>query len=165
MNLLAPEYWAVWVAAAIIVIASVLQLTKGKVPNIFTLTLILAGWVTAGLLTFGVSIPTVNGSLAGSFAATFIALGLSIPFYKRGLGAGCIKAQMAFGAWVGCSLGMADGIQLTIVCTLAAEILTFSICSVWARYQEDEFAEFPAQLTHTLGTAIGICFCAYLGVF
>src|SRR5262245_43540911 len=92
------------VGVAILSLAAVSQVVARRVPNVLTLPAILTGWVFALYLDASHRALRPEHALA-SLSGTFLALLIMLPFYNaRGLGAGCVKAQMAFGAWIGCAL-------------------------------------------------------------
>ncbi len=166
MHLVAIGYWPLGIAVLVMLIAAVLQFTRQNVPNVLTLTAILAGWVVGGLISADIGIPSAGGGLGASIAATVVALVISIPFYARlELGAGCVKAQMAFSAWIGCAVGFPSVMMLTVVCALVANIATYAIawCCVVVPVS-DEPAPFPAQVTHSLGALVGLAVCIALAV-
>jgi hypothetical protein len=49
---------------------------------------------------------------------------LLVPIYSKGyLGAGCVKMQAAFGAWIGCGLPPAQALKLIVIGTLVGTVL------------------------------------------
>lgn len=150
------HYWGLGVAALVVVVAAVCQLTIRRVPNALTLSALAAAWVVAAMLSAGVAAPSSGGGLAASLLATLATLLGALPFYRNlGLGAGCIKAQMAFAAWVGCCLPWRDALVVSIVGVGIAMALTSLGVYVW-RTTKEHAVVFPAQVTFSIGALVGI---------
>ena len=81
-----------------------------------------------------------------------------LPFYAyRILGAGCVKAQAVFGAWVGCALPLSACLVATLTTTLGAALLTSVIAGLWYLMQSEETRPgylFPAQVTLSIGSLL-----------
>jgi hypothetical protein len=127
-----------------------------------------SGWLVA----VGISGSTTlhGGGLAASLAASAVGLVLLLPFYRGGsLGAGCVKMQMAFGAWVGCGLNLPTAVAVTAAATVAGIALTtagVSLAALRLRAQQEAGAGgflFPAQLTLSLGSVCGVIVTAVMG--
>jgi Flp pilus assembly protein protease CpaA len=72
------------------------------VPNWLSLPAILAGWLVALAISASAEMPSRGGGFAPSLAASAVGFFLLVPFYlSAGLGAGCVKMQMAFGLGLG----------------------------------------------------------------
>jgi prepilin peptidase CpaA len=89
-----------------LIAAAVIDYRKLKVPNKLTFPMIFTGWA------FGL-VATLCGWTGGLGAAvllTFAGLGLLLPVYMiGGMGAGDVKMQMGFGAWLGALYGLGQG--------------------------------------------------------
>jgi len=169
------QQWPVWIGAAILVIAALLNHRSGRVPNPLTFGAIGAAWVVAAL--FGRDPST--GGLSSSVICTFVALGAMLTAYGIGcVPAGCVKAQMAFGAWVGCALSLGHALSTTVIVTLAAQLLTAAAISVQLLRRRAPSAGiaagdaapragelFPIQSTLTVGSLCGLAAIIVLGWF
>ncbi len=165
MNLLSTTAWALWCACILMLIAAVYNARSLAVPNRLSLPAIVAGWLVALLVSAAVGIPSQSGGLPSSLVGTVIGFLLLAPFYVSGwLGAGCVKMQMAFGAWVGCALGFSAAARVTLFATLAGGLLTaISVLVTIAvqRWKAQEQASlrsrfFPAQVTLSVGSVCGV---------
>src|SRR5262245_59703825 len=98
-------YWPVAIGVGVLLIAAWLNGKSGRVPNLLTFGMIAAAWLAAWFVIGPQLAPSSGGSLGSSLASTFAALVVLLPAYAIGfVPAGCVKAQMAFGAWLGCAL-------------------------------------------------------------
>jgi prepilin peptidase CpaA len=95
--------WPLWLVCLFLIVAAVIDFWKLKVPNWLTFPMIFAGWAygaIAGALTGG-GFGAWEG-LGASFALTWFGFALLLPVYSiGGMGAGDVKMQMAFAAWMG----------------------------------------------------------------
>jgi prepilin peptidase CpaA len=99
--------WPLTFICAAMIVAAVIDGWKLKVPNWLTFPLILSGWGLGALHSFGLLEATGNGGIGASLVATAIGFFLLFPVYAiGGMGAGDVKMQMGFGAWVGSFYGM-----------------------------------------------------------
>jgi hypothetical protein len=177
-----PEYWPLLVAMGVLVVAAVLFVLLGRVPNAFTFSAIAAGWI-APLAVPQFGGPVLEGSVLGSLACTAVGLLMLAKLYKMGLGAGCLKAQMAFGAWVGCALELKTAVIATCATTLWACACAIVASIIWARLcgrptEKFSFADpqpglpddagqprpllIPAQAMLSAGTIAGLLFLFWL---
>jgi HEAT repeat protein/Flp pilus assembly protein protease CpaA len=163
MSLLDPTLWALGCACLLMLIAAVIDIRSLSVPNRLSLTATMAGWLLAALIDAWAVIPSQGGGFLSSLAAAVVGFLLLVPFYASGiLGAGCVKMQMAFGAWVGCALGLSVAAGLTALATVAGGLLTAVGVAVAARWwstpQEpaSQVRVFPAQVTLSLGAVAGV---------
>jgi prepilin peptidase CpaA len=77
-----------------------------KVPNWITFPLILSGWMLGALHDFNVPIDSGTGGFGIAFVGTILGFVLLFPMLAiGGVGAGDVKMQMGFGAWVGAYFG------------------------------------------------------------
>jgi len=114
--------WNIWplvLVSLAMIIAAVIDGWKLKVPNALTFPLIISGWVLGLLNTFQMLPESGIGGIGGSLTATFLGFALIFPVYAiGGMGAGDVKMQMGFGAWVGAyyPFGQAQYIVLIAFC-------------------------------------------------
>jgi Flp pilus assembly protein protease CpaA len=170
MDILQPSLWALWWACLLLVIAAIINVRSLTVPNRLSLAAALAGWLTAIAIDASGAIPSQGGGLAPSLAAAAVGFLLLIPFYQRGwLGAGCVKMQMAFGAWVGCALGLPIAVLVTAIATLAGMLLTAvgaSMAVVRLRSQAEAGTWtylYAAQFDLSLGSVCGVIVAGLVG--
>ena len=115
MAFFSPENWPLWFLSVAMVVAAVIDGWKLKVPNWLTFPLILSGWLLGLIHDFGWL--TGSGGIGASLAGTALGFALLLPVYAiGGMGAGDVKMQMGFGAWVGAFafIVMRDRIQRQI---------------------------------------------------
>lgn len=106
--------WPLALVCAAMIVAAVIDGWKLKVPNALTFPLILSGWLLGALHSCGLLESTGSGGLGASLAATGLGFALLFPLYAiGGMGAGDVKMQMGFGAWIGSFYGMraVDGVH------------------------------------------------------
>jgi hypothetical protein len=144
------------VAMSVLVLAALTQYFLGRVLNALTLPAILAGWGFAGYV--GFHNPSSHALMA-SLVATGLALVLMLSFYRSGsLGAGCVKAQMAFAAWIGAAIPLLPAMVLVVGVTVAGLAITYcmarvAVADVPCESQYEH--EFPAQVTLSLTAIVG----------
>ena len=182
MNPELVDWWPLCIACSTMVVAGVLNLRTLAVPNSLSLGLLMAGWTyaAAGHL----ELVQCEGGLIASIGCAMLAGGLLLPFYRSGvLGAGCVKMQAAFGAWVGAAMSGLLPWTASLVATLAGAALTavvaFGIydakCTATRHALPDvgDFAPpraplFAAQATLSLGSIVGficvLCFYCHLNI-
>jgi len=123
-----------WPLAAILALMIVAATADGcllKVPNKITFPIILAGWALALYYDIaGAPLPLKEGEvetgfrLVASIANTMFACFLLIFVYAfGGVGAGDVKMQMGFGAWVGAYLGLYTGMEVVWYAFLAGVVI------------------------------------------
>src|SRR5689334_18333808 len=101
------DHWPLSFLCVAMIVAAVIDGWKLKVPNWLTLPLVLSGWGLGLLHNFGLAEATGSGGIAASLAATTLGFFLLWPVYAiGGMGAGDVKMQMGFGAWIGAFYGM-----------------------------------------------------------
>jgi prepilin peptidase CpaA len=106
MGLFSLENWPLLVVSVAMIVAAVIDGYKLKVPNWLTFPLILSGWALGLFYTVGHQAgffdAAARGGLGASLAGTALGFALLLPVYAiGGMGAGDVKMQMGFGAWVG----------------------------------------------------------------
>lgn len=99
--------WPLGFICAAMIVAAVIDGWKLKVPNWLTFPLIVSGWGLGLLHSCGLWESTGSGGIGSSLVATGLGFVLLFPLYAiGGMGAGDVKMQMGFGAWVGSFYGM-----------------------------------------------------------
>jgi prepilin peptidase CpaA len=118
------NHWPLWFICLAMVTAAVIDGWKLKVPNWLTFPLVLSGWGLGLLHSFGLLEGTGDGGVGASLAATAIGFALLFPVYAiGGMGAGDVKMQMGFGAWIGAFCGVGEGMKLVLVAFCIAVVL------------------------------------------
>ncbi len=120
------SHWPLTFVCAAMIVAAVIDGWKLKVPNWLTYPLILSGWSLGVLHSCGLLESTGSGGIGASLAATALGFLLLFPLYGiGGMGAGDVKMQMGFGAWIGSFYGLraAEGIHPG-----AGWILVYAFC-------------------------------------
>jgi len=108
------SHWPLTFICAAMIVAAVIDGWKLKVPNWLTFPLVLSGWALGALHSCGLLESTGSGGIGASLVATALGFALLFPLYAiGGMGAGDVKMQMGFGAWVGAFFGMraVDGVH------------------------------------------------------
>jgi prepilin peptidase CpaA len=96
-----------WFVSAAMIVAAVIDGWKLKVPNWLTFPLVLGGWTLGLAHNFGLFESTGTGGIGASLAGTALGFVLLFPVYAvGGMGAGDVKMQMGFGAWIGAFYGL-----------------------------------------------------------
>jgi prepilin peptidase CpaA len=106
-------HWPLAFVCLAMIVAAVIDGWKLKVPNWLTFPLILSGWLLGLLHNFDLlTASTGSGGLGASLAGTFLGMALLYPVYAiGGMGAGDVKMQMGFGAWIGAFYGVNAGTE------------------------------------------------------
>jgi prepilin peptidase CpaA len=101
------SHWPLTLVCAAMIAAAIIDGWKLKVPNALTFPLILSGWLLGLLHNCGLWQSSGSGGLGASLLATALGFALLFPLYAvGGMGAGDVKMQMGFGAWIGSFYGM-----------------------------------------------------------
>src|ERR1700683_4291568 len=105
------SHWPLWFVCVAMIVAAVIDGWKLKVPNWLTFPLILSGWALGLIPDLGWLDGTGDGGIGAALAGTGLGFVLLFPVYAiGGMGAGDVKMQMGFGAWIGAFYGFgADG--------------------------------------------------------
>jgi prepilin peptidase CpaA len=100
--------WPLGFVCFAMIIAAVIDGWKLKVPNWLTFPLVLAGWALGLCHDFGwFGGSSGSGGIGASMAGTALGFGLLFPVWLiGGMGAGDVKMQMGFGAWIGAFYGL-----------------------------------------------------------
>src|SRR5438477_6598403 len=107
MGLFTWANWPLWVVCLAMIVAAVIDGWKLKVPNWLTFPLVLTGWSLGLLHDCGLLDGTGSGGVGAALAGTALGFILLFPVYSvGGMGAGDVKMQMGFGAWIGAFYGM-----------------------------------------------------------
>jgi prepilin peptidase CpaA len=103
---------SLWLISLAMIVAAVIDGWKLKVPNWLTFPLVLSGWLLGVLHMCGLfTDATGTGDVWASLAGTALGFVLLFPVYAvGGMGAGDVKMQMGFGAWVGAFFGLWTGL-------------------------------------------------------
>jgi prepilin peptidase CpaA len=118
------EHWPLVFVCLAMIVCAVIDGWKLKVPNYLTLPLILTGWLLGLVHTFGFFPSTGAGGLGDSLAGTALGFILLFPLYAiGGMGAGDVKMQMGFGAWVGSFYGVGEGLWIILFSFCIAALL------------------------------------------
>jgi prepilin peptidase CpaA len=119
------NHWPLWFISLAMVAAAVIDGWKLKVPNWLTFPLVLSGWALGLLHTFGLfTSATGSGDVWASLAGTALGFILLFPVYAvGGMGAGDVKMQMGFGAWVGAFYGFASGLWIVFCAFCLAVVI------------------------------------------
>jgi len=124
MALFSLSSWPLWFLCAAMVAAAVIDGWKLKVPNWLTYPLAFSGWALGLLHNFDLLPGTGAGGVGASLAGTALGFLLLLPVYAiGGMGAGDVKMQMGFGAWVGAIYGLWDGLSIIWWAFCAAVII------------------------------------------
>ena len=105
------EHWPLWFICGAMIAAAVIDGWKLKVPNWLTFPLILSGWALGLFHDFDwLPVSTGFGGIGASLAGTMVGFALLYPIHMiGGMGAGDVKMQMGFGAWIGSFYGLSAG--------------------------------------------------------
>src|SRR5712692_8176029 len=107
MALFTLANWPLLFLSAAMIVAAVIDAWKFKVPNWLTFPLVLTGWGLGLIHDLGLLTGTGVGGIGGSLAGTALGFALLFPVYAiGGMGAGDVKMQMGFGAWIGAFYGL-----------------------------------------------------------
>src|SRR6185369_5909104 len=111
MALFSLENWPLLFISAAMIVAAVIDGWKLKVPNWLTFPLIFSGWALGLAHDAGHLEDAVAGGFGAALAGTALGFALLLPVYSiGGMGAGDVKMQMGFGAWIGAFYGL-DGVS------------------------------------------------------
>ena len=130
MELFTLANWPLLFICAAMIVAAVIDGWKLKVPNSLTFPLVLSGWALGLLHNCGLLASTGTGGLGASLAATALGCALLLPVYViGGMGAGDVKMQMGFGAWMGAYFGMWNGLT-TVFCAFCVAAIIGGIMAL-----------------------------------
>ncbi|HMF11178.1 MAG TPA: A24 family peptidase, partial [Gemmataceae bacterium] len=107
MSFFSLEHWPLLFVSAAMIVAAVIDGWKLKVPNWLTYPLVIGGWAFGLCHDLGLLEGTGVGGIGASLLGTLVGFLLLLPVYAiGGMGAGDVKMQMGFGAWVGAYFGV-----------------------------------------------------------
>jgi Flp pilus assembly protein protease CpaA len=156
------EGWPLWCGIAMLITATVAFSRTGNVPNRLTYTAVFLAWVVAAIHSSGVLPLPMQGGILSSLSVTAISFIVVLPLYSFArVGGGCVKAQAALGAWLGCAAPTGDALVLGGAALLASAILTGIVALVrHIGHRKDSGViagwTFPLQLTASFGSIMGI---------
>jgi len=102
-------HWPLWFICVAMIVAAVIDGWKLKVPNWLTFPLVLSGWALGLAHNCGWLEGSGSGGIGAALAGTALGFALLAPVYAiGGMGAGDVKMQMGFGAWVGAFYGLSS---------------------------------------------------------
>jgi prepilin peptidase CpaA len=118
------SHWPLWFISLAMIVAAVIDGWKLKVPNWLTFPLVLSGWTLGLLHSFGLFAGAAGtGDVWASLAGTALGFALLFPVHAvGGMGAGDVKMQMGFGAWIGAFYGFSDGLWI-ILCAFCLAVV------------------------------------------
>lgn len=158
--------FAIGVATAVLTGAAILQARLERVPNAVTLGSLVLAWTGALATTIaGVG----SGGIMSSIGGAMIGGIMLFPLYLIiGLGAGCVKTQMSFGAWIGCAMGLSSAAVTIAVSTLGGIVMLFGLYAAAVRlYPSVEYDlntwQMNAQSPLAIGSVAGLVGCLWYG--
>ena len=108
--------WPIALVSLAMIVAAIIDGWKLKVPNALTFPLIISGWILGLFNTFQILPYSGIGGIGGSLTATALGFALIFPVYAiGGMGAGDVKMQMGFGAWVGAYYSFAQAQYIVLI--------------------------------------------------
>src|SRR5947209_9841712 len=101
------NHWPLGFVCFAMIVAAVIDGWKLKVPNWLTFPLVLSGWALGLCHNFDLLSSAGSGGIGASLAGTALGFILLFPIWAiGGMGAGDVKMQMGFGAWIGAFYGL-----------------------------------------------------------
>jgi prepilin peptidase CpaA len=101
------SHWPLWFLCLAMIAAAIIDGWKLKVPNWLTFPLVFGGWALGLAHDVGWLESAGSGGAGASLAGTALGFALLFPVYAiGGMGAGDVKMQMGFGAWIGAFYGL-----------------------------------------------------------
>src|SRR5215470_3755400 len=118
------DNWPLAFICVAMIVAAVIDGWKLKVPNWLTFPLILSGWALGLLHNFDVWSASGEGGIGAALAGTALGFALLLPVYAiGGMGAGDVKMQMGFGAWIGAFYGLPTALWIVLWAFFLAVII------------------------------------------
>src|SRR5438132_6792424 len=157
MSFFAPQNWPLWFLSVAMVVAAVIDGWKLKVPNWLTFPLIISGWLLGLVHDFGWLAGV--GGIGASLAGTALGFALLLPVYAiGGMGAGDVKMQMGFGAWVGAFFGLSQGLKIVFYAFCAAALIggILALAMIVVRRQFQRNLENTREIVADLLNAPGL---------
>jgi prepilin peptidase CpaA len=155
MTLLTLANWPLLFVCAAMVLAAVIDGWKLKVPNWLTLPLIVSGWALGLLHSCGLLAGSGAGGVGAALAGTALGFALLLPVYAvGGMGAGDVKMQMGFGAWVGAFFGAQPGLEIIWWAFAVAAVIGGAVALGMIAVRR-QFGRNLANLREILGDWVG----------
>jgi prepilin peptidase CpaA len=142
MALFTLDHWPLLFISAAMIVAAVIDGWKLKVPNWLTYPLVLGGWAFGLCHNLGWLEGSGVGGIGASLVGTLAGFLLLLPVYAiGGMGAGDVKMQMGFGAWVGAYFGIADGLRIVwwafAVAVVIGGVIALGMIIIRGRYRHN----------------------------
>src|SRR5438874_6835655 len=142
MAFFALQNWPLWFLSVAMIVAAVIDGWKLKVPNWLTFPLIVSGWLFGLCHNFGWLPGTGDGGFGASLAGTALGFALLLPVYAiGGMGAGDVKMQMGFGAWVAAFFGLGAGLWVIFyafcLATVIGGVLALAMIMIRGQYRHN----------------------------
>jgi len=142
MALFSLDHWPLLFVSAAMIVAAVIDGWKLKVPNWLTYPLVFGGWAFGLCHNFGWLEGSGVGGIGASVVGTLVGFLLLLPVYAiGGMGAGDVKMQMGFGAWVGAYFGIADGLRVIwwafAVAVIIGGVIALAMIIIRGRYRHN----------------------------
>jgi prepilin peptidase CpaA len=147
------NHWPLWFISLAMIVAAVIDGWKLKVPNWLTFPLVLSGWGLGLLHTFGqFTASTGHGDILASLAGTALGFFLLFPVYAvGGMGAGDVKMQMGFGAWIGAFYGSWTEGMWVIFCAFCLAVVIGGVMALGMILLRGNFRENLANTRAIVG--------------
>lgn len=118
------DNWPLLFICVAMVVAAIIDGWKLKVPNWLTFPIIISGWLFGLCHNLDWLPGTGVGGIGASLAGTALGFALLLPVYSiGGMGAGDVKMQMGFGAWIGAFFGANEGLWIILWAFCLATII------------------------------------------
>jgi len=153
--------WPLAFVCFAMIVAAVIDGWKLKVPNWLTFPLVLSGWALGLCHNLGWLEGTGSGGIGSSLAATALGFGLLFPLWLiGGMGAGDVKMQMGFGAWVGAFYGVNgtdhhDGALWIVFCAFCLAAVIGGVLALGMMLIRGQYRKNMANLRSILGDLFG----------
>jgi prepilin peptidase CpaA len=147
------NHWPLWFISLAMIVAAVIDGWKLKVPNWLTFPLVLSGWGLGLVHTFGLfTDATGHGDILASLAGTALGFALLFPVYAvGGMGAGDVKMQMGFGAWIGAFYGSWTEGMWVIFCAFSLAVVIGGVMALGMILVRGKFRENLANTRAIVG--------------
>jgi prepilin peptidase CpaA len=155
MSIFSLDHWPLLFVSAAMIVAAVIDGWKLKVPNWLTYPLVIGGWIFGLCHNLGWLEGSGEGGIGASLLGTLVGFLLLLPVYAiGGMGAGDVKMQMGFGAWVGAYFGVVTGLSVIwwafAVAVIIGGVIGLVMIAVRGRYRQN-----VANTQAILGDLIG----------
>ncbi len=145
------ENWPLAFVCFAMIVAAIIDGWKLKVPNWLTFPLVISGWLLGLLHNFELLPGTGSGGIGASLAGTFLGFGLLFPVYAiGGMGAGDVKMQMGFGAWIGSFYGLPAALNVIFWAFVVAVLIGGVIAALMIAFRKN-FRENVSNTREILG--------------